>query len=619
MEKKLLITLAIFIGLFAAVHAQETTAEKPAHKTYFKFQPRIKIGAGQTLTALPIRFDDVTIHRIGVGDTLVSGLKNDFLKTNWGPYTGANFDFYFHPNLGFGLDLDYWNNKVKFETPQLIKDFMAANPESHLVESNRKNQNFVFLGIGPSFKLFTNEHWDVDLNVRVGLSHLEMGSLSETMDSVRVDNRYPRKTVLVYDYNKSINTLGLKGGLYVNYWFNTFVGLSLGVDFVHSFIFNQIKDNQSSYVLQYKDPKFFTQSDRTLNEYAYFHPKSPIDDYTASAFNINHIAVSAGVVFKVTKVGEVVKKEKNKDIIVLVKDSLTGIPVAGVDVNLKDKKGLVIQTKKTVSNGKVTFLDISPSDYSVSGTKGELFTNKALITQDEFAKRGKAIYKELLLGDHKFILSGVSVECDKKDKAIAKVNIELTNKSNGSVQKATSDDNGVFTFNLEPNTDYSIVGSRDGFYSGVQELTTKGLDRSKTLYVKLKLCVEQLEVGKSFILKNIYYDFDKCNIRKDASVELNHLVDIMNKYPTMVIELSSHTDQRGTDEYNKKLSQCRAESAVEFVIGRGISKDRISAVGYGKSKPIEDCTKVEGCPQTSQGDCPCHQNNRRTEVKILKM
>jgi outer membrane protein OmpA-like peptidoglycan-associated protein len=87
----------------------------------------------------------------------------------------------------------------------------------------------------------------------------------------------------------------------------------------------------------------------------------------------------------------------------------------------------------------------------------------------------------------------------------------------------------------------------------------------------------------------------------------------------MEIELSSHTDQRGTDAYNDKLSQCRAESAVAYIIAKGISKDRIIAKGYGKHHLIEDCTKVAGCPTGSAGDCPCHQLNRRTEVKIIKM
>jgi outer membrane protein OmpA-like peptidoglycan-associated protein len=332
--------------------------------------------------------------------------------------------------------------------------------------------------------------------------------------------------------------------------------------------------------------------------------------------NVNHFAASVGLVFKV--VPAPAPKGKNKDIIVLVKDSLTSIPVADVDVSLRDRNGAILLTRKTESNGKVIFENVAPGDYMVSGIKNELLTSKAKIDKADFNKRGKSIYRELLLNDLKFILAGVTVQCKASDKPIGNVNIELTNKTTGKVENAVSDESGKFSFNLEQNADYSIVGNKDGYFSGVQDITTKGLDRSKTLYVKLILCVEELKPDQIFVLP-IYYDFDKCNIRKDASAVLNDLVALMQKYPKMEIELSSHTDQRGTDAYNDKLSQCRAESAVDYIIGKGISKNRIIAKGYGKRHLIEDCNKVAGCPTGSAGDCPCHQKNRRTEVKITKM
>jgi outer membrane protein OmpA-like peptidoglycan-associated protein len=484
-----------------------------------------------------------------------------------------------------------------------------------MTETNRKNQSFIFVGIGPSFKLFTNEHWDVDLNLRGGLSHLNMGSLIVSMNGMREDLNFYRDTILNFDYNKSLNVIGAKIGLYGNYWFNSFIGITMGVDFIHSFVSaSKIKDD-ADFLFQYKDPQNFLRSDGTLNGYRYFDGVNHLDSYHPKTMNVNHFSASIGVVFRVVPAAP---KGKTKDIIVLVKDSLTSIPVADVDVSLRDKKGAVLLTKKTEPNGKVTFANVVPGDYMVSGVKGELLTNKALIDKEEFNKRGKSIYKELLLKDLKFILAGVTVQCKNGDKPISNVNIELTNKTIGNVETAVSDETGKFSFNLEQNTDYSIVGNKEGYFSGIQEITTKGLNRSKTLYVKLILCVEELKPDQIFVLP-IYYDFDKCDIRKDASVELNRLTDLMQKYPKMEIELSSHTDQRGTDAYNDKLSQCRAESAVAYIIGKGISKDRITAKGYGKRHLIEDCTKVAGCPTGSTGDCPCHQLNRRTEVKIIKM
>ena len=615
----LFITLAL-LGLCSSLSAQDPKPAREPGKSYFKFQPRIKIGIGKNFTALPMKFDDFTMTYMGKVTQPVQGATNDFLKTKWGIYGGANLDFYLHPNFGFGLDFDYFNNKIKFITPQALVDYTNSHPVTHLIESDRKNQSLIFVGIGPSFKILTTPKWDLDANLRVGLSHLDMGSLSVSVDSLdNSDIVRPRKSILVFDYHKAVNTIGIKVGIYGNYWFNSFLGITLGVEYIHSFVSAKKINDDASYVMKYKDPQYYKDGSGNFDEYAYFNSATPLDNYPVKSFNVNHIAVSAGLVFKIEKVTVKKVKEEFRDIIVLVKDSLTNIPVAGVGVNLIDNQGKTIHTSITEENGKVTFEHVPQGDYTLFGRQGELKTNRAVITASEFSKKGTTIYRELLLSDLRFILSGVTVECDQKDKTIGNVNVELTNTSTGKSEKTISGPEGKFTFNLEPNSDYTIVASKDGYYSGIQEISTKGLDRSKTLYVKLVLCVNELKVGSTFVLNNIYYDFDKCNIRQDASVDLDHLVEIMRNYPKMEIELSSHTDQRGTDAYNNKLSQCRAESAVDYIVGKGISKARITAVGYGKTKPIEDCTKINGCPTTSQGDCPCHQKNRRTEIKILKM
>jgi outer membrane protein OmpA-like peptidoglycan-associated protein len=120
------------------------------------------------------------------------------------------------------------------------------------------------------------------------------------------------------------------------------------------------------------------------------------------------------------------------------------------------------------------------------------------------------------------------------------------------------------------------------------------------------------EVGKTYVLRNVYYDFDKAVIRPDAAVELDKLVSILNEYPDMHIELGSHTDSRGNDAYNLKLSQARAESAVAYLIGKGIGKDRLTARGYGETMLVNRCGNGVGC---SEAD---HQANRRTEFKVKK-
>ena len=112
-------------------------------------------------------------------------------------------------------------------------------------------------------------------------------------------------------------------------------------------------------------------------------------------------------------------------------------------------------------------------------------------------------------------------------------------------------------------------------------------------------------------LDKILYDYDKCDIKSRAAGELDRLVKLMNDYPDMIIELSSHTDSRGSDAYNLKLSQCRADAAVAYIIGKGIVKSRIIAVGYGETRLLNGCSNGVICTEAQ------HQENRRTEFKIV--
>jgi outer membrane protein OmpA-like peptidoglycan-associated protein len=622
--KKISLLLALFFIIGMATFAQNQST--PAKSMYFKFQGRLKAGMGQTYKALPTEFN--SSFPLGYSkDSAFNGIKNDFMKTKWGFYGGANLDFYFHPNFGFGVDVDYFSNKLKYDVPQVLTDYVATQTGAMIMKDNLKNQSLVFVGIGPSFKVFTNKHWDIDVNIRGGLSHLNMGSMRYTVQGLRLDLNRILDTLLNFDYSKPVNAFGLKAGIFVNYWFNSWIGVTLGADYIHTFKSAKKIDENPDYIFQYKNPDYYLNTDGTLRPYSYFDYNTPT--YHPTKLNINHVSISAGLVFRFIKpepkskplVVEkpIVKPEpKAKDILVLVKDSMTSIPMPDVLVSLKDKSGKLVDSKTTGADGKVTFPQTAPGDYTVSGTWNTLKTTTASISKDEFFSDKSVIYRELLLNNPNFLLEGVAQECSKKQN-LEDVEIDLTNKSTGAVTKVKSGTDGKFNFILAPNTDYSIVGTREGYYSGTQDISTKGLSRSQTIYVKLTLCVEKLELNKKIVLHNIYYDFDKCNIRSDASAELDRLVQIMKENPTMEIELSSHTDQRGTDAYNNKLSQCRAESAVAYIISKGISKNRIVAKGNGKTQLLEDCSTIKDCPTTAQGDCPCHQNNRRTEVKITKM
>ncbi|WP_421944403.1 OmpA family protein [Pedobacter sp.] len=199
---------------------------------------------------------------------------------------------------------------------------------------------------------------------------------------------------------------------------------------------------------------------------------------------------------------------------------------------------------------------------------------------------------------------------DKKtNKPIANAIVTLK-KTNSAPIKVESDIEGNFNFNLENNSDYELTGTKTNFRSDFSAVTTKGL--STSTIINKNLYLETVELDKAIKIENIYYDFDKWNIRADAAEELDKLVSILKNNPTIWIELGSHTDSRGNDAYNLTLSQKRAESAVQYIISKGINKNRIAAKGYGEKQLLNKCANGVSCSDEE------HQLNRRTEFKIVK-
>lgn len=199
------------------------------------------------------------------------------------------------------------------------------------------------------------------------------------------------------------------------------------------------------------------------------------------------------------------------------------------------------------------------------------------------------------------------------DSAIVKI-YEIS--ADSLVGQGISKGGGVFgTFPLEEGKEYSLLVERKGYITkrepftmagkAIPQIFRKKLTMDTTFYVALKL--DRLSLNKTFVLENIYYDLNKFNIRPDAAVELDKLVQILNDNPTVNIELSSHTDARDTDSYNRKLSQNRAQSAVDYIVSKGIARERMVAKGYGETQLVIKDAKTE----------EEHQKNRRTEFTIL--
>ena len=153
------------------------------------------------------------------------------------------------------------------------------------------------------------------------------------------------------------------------------------------------------------------------------------------------------------------------------------------------------------------------------------------------------------------------------------------------IEETFTDNKGKFEFKVYTDENYILIGEKENYFSTRGDFSTigKSLDKSKlkefitNVEFEKNLVLNKIEVNKSIVLDNIYYDLNKADIRDDAAIELDKLVIIMVDNPTISIELSSHTDDRATVEYNQELSQRRAESAVSYIISKGINKERIAA------------------------------------------
>jgi outer membrane protein OmpA-like peptidoglycan-associated protein len=178
-------------------------------------------------------------------------------------------------------------------------------------------------------------------------------------------------------------------------------------------------------------------------------------------------------------------------------------------------------------------------------------------------------------------------------------------------QVLSTDNNGKYNAELDPGINYMVLASMKDYFSRSQEVTTVGEKYSKIFTVNFNL--NEMVIDRPIVLENIYYDFDKWEIRADAAKELDKLVKILNDNPAIQIELSAHTDSRAGDQYNLILSDKRAEAAVNYLITRGISKSRLTWKGYGESRPVNKCVNNVVCTEEE------HQANRRTEFKVVKI
>ncbi len=318
-------------------------------------------------------------------------------------------------------------------------------------------------------------------------------------------------------------------------------------------------------------------------------------------------------------------------IIVIDENTQKAITNASVIISSLNNR---LESKKTDLSGNVTFCTTQNTDYSFKiekdgfiiktigySTKGE--SNKELTKLEVALKKQEQIEYQISATasnpskskktnptnlKNKSILTGfVKSEIDQKP--MEGVLVSFINVCDKSTQQMTTGADGSYTFYMNEDCDYTIEVSKSGYSKNFNKIKKVQRGNNKVISQDLSLFKE----GDLITMNNIYYDSGSADLRKDALRELNKLAVTLQKTPTMVIELGSHTDSRGDAQVNLNLSTKRAQAAVDYIVSKGINRNRILAKGYGESELANSCADGVSCTEIE------HQQNRRTTVKIIKI
>jgi len=256
----------------------------------------------------------------------------------------------------------------------------------------------------------------------------------------------------------------------------------------------------------------------------------------------------------------------------------------------------------TTSIGEFEFSQIkSTSKFQLIASK---FGYDSVVTGIDFSLNpydSSKVFTILMYEKNRIHVSGV---VKSKDSVVAQAQLDVYSNIEETKTHFTNDE-GKFNFSVNPDGEYNMTVNKKGFLPAKTDLPINDLNDSMEL--KLDIQLDSLKMNQVMTI-NIYYEFDKSDIKRESELELDKFVEFMKINPSVSIEISAHTDERGSDSYNLNLSKERAKKVMNYLVTEGrIKKDRIISNGYGENRPIV---------KNAQNDEE-HQKNRRTEVKII--
>ena len=266
----------------------------------------------------------------------------------------------------------------------------------------------------------------------------------------------------------------------------------------------------------------------------------------------------------------------------------------------------------------------SADDFGITFGSGE----SGFFSSNRGDNRGYDHIYSFQLPDLKILISGYVL--DKDEEPVPNAVIRIVG-NDGSNRKEVARSDGSFTFPLQRGSRYVMLAGAKGFLNAKQEFTSDDAEEDAEYNVDFILA----SINKPVVIDNIFYDFDKATLRPESKNALDEMAQIMRDNPNITIEMAAHTDRKGSDDYNIKLSHRRAQSVIDYLISVGISSDRLQAQGYGKSRPKTITKKLaREYPQFPEGTVltpeyietldPENQEiadqiNRRTEFQVLSI
>lgn len=293
-------------------------------------------------------------------------------------------------------------------------------------------------------------------------------------------------------------------------------------------------------------------------------------------------------------------------------DKASGEIITNAEVLITDNEGTQLFKGKSDALGQVRTEIKDGGQYKLSAGMEKYLDSSVNLIATKEAATDKTISIEIPLeGVAEWGVFGLIYEKESGE-GITDVEIIISEKNGANETHLLTDESGNFRNLLKAETSYDILLRKKKYFTRRGKFSTIGMapgwiDVKEFIEVEM----EEIVVGKTIEIPNIYYDVSKWDIRSDAAVELDKVVQFLLDNESITIELGSHTDARGSNSSNQTLSQKRAESAVNYIVSKGIAQDRITAKGYGESKLKNRCVDGVKCSDEE------HQENRRTEIRIV--